>query len=144
MEISETVLVVIAGALCVQALISIALIAVLVRGWNRMYSLLDMRLATLAGRLDELSRPAGVLAEELRTAAVAVTRCSDTASGMLQGSERVVHVLMSAVGARRSMVVTGALSALSHALGRWRRKRQASDDRERPRPGRRALGRPVA
>lgn len=147
MQISETVLVVIAVALCVQALISIALIAVVLREWRRMYSLLDGRLATLSGRLDELIRPAGVLADELRTAAVAVTRCSDTASGMLQGSGRIAQAVIAAVGGRRSVVVTGALTALSHALGRWRGTRRSESGGARVQPSlrRRALpGKPIA
>lgn len=118
----EIALVVIAIAVSIQALTTLAVVVAAMVGWHRVRPDLDARYRVLTGQLDELIVQVREALRHANETSAALGRATERASHVMGDAGDVVRNIAHVVTAPRSLVVAGAVSAAGRLIGRWRRR----------------------
>jgi len=111
----QNALIVIAIALSAQTLLLLCTVIAISVAWKRAHLMMESQLTRCAERLDDM-------ATQTRVAVSALERSTTQVSSVMQDAGSVLRGVGSVVGAPRSLLMTGLVSAAS-AYSRWRRSR---------------------
>src|SRR5512145_1824205 len=111
----QNALIIIAIALSVQTLLLLCTVIAISVAWKRAHLMMESQLNRCAERLDDM-------AAQTRLAASALERSTTQVSTVIHDAGSVLRGVGSFMGAPRSIVMTGLMSAVS-AFSRWRRSR---------------------
>ncbi len=111
----QNALIVIAIALSAQTLLLLCTVIAISVAWKRAHLMMESQLNRCAERLDDM-------ATQTRVAVSALERSTTQVSTVMQDAGSVLRGVGSVMGAPRSLVMTGLVSAAS-AYSRWRRSR---------------------
>jgi hypothetical protein len=111
----QNALIVIAVALSVQTLLLLCTVIAISVAWKRAHLMMESQLNRCAERLDDM-------ATQTRVAVSALERSTSQVSSVMNDAGSVLRGVGSVMGAPRSLLMTGLVSAAS-AFSRWRRSR---------------------
>jgi hypothetical protein len=112
----QNALIVIAVALSVQTLLLLCTVIAISVAWKRAHLMMESQLNRCVERLDDM-------ATQTRVAVSALERSTTEVSTVIHDAGSVLRGVGSVMGAPRSLLMTGLVSAAS-AFSRWRRSRQ--------------------
>jgi hypothetical protein len=111
----QNALIVIAVALSAQTLLLLCTVIAISVAWKRAHLMMESQLNRCAERLDDM-------ATQTRVAVSALERSTAQVSSVMNDAGSVLRGVGSVMGAPRSLLMTGLVSAAS-AFSRWRRSR---------------------
>ena len=111
----QNALIVIAVALSVQTVLMLCTVIAISVAWKRAHLMMESQLNRCAERLDDM-------ATQTRLAVSALERSTTQVSTVIHDAGSVLRGVGSFMGAPRSLLMTGLVSAVS-AFSRWRRAR---------------------
>lgn len=111
----QNALIVIAIAVSLQTVLMLCTVIAISVAWKRAHLMMESQLNRCAERLDDM-------AAQTRLAASALERSTTQVSTVIHDAGSVLRGVGSFMGAPRSIVMTGLMSAVS-AFSRWRRSR---------------------
>lgn len=111
----QNALIVIAIALSAQTLLLLCTVIAISVAWKRAHLMMESQLNRCVERLDDM-------ATQTRVAVSALERSTTQVSSVMNDAGSVLRGVGSVMGAPRSLLMTGVVSAAS-AFSRWRRSR---------------------
>ena len=111
----QNALIIIAIALSVQTLLLLCTVIAISVAWKRAHLMMESQLNRCAERLDDM-------ATQTRMAVSALERSTAQVNTVIHDAGSVLRGVGSVMGAPRSLLMTGLVSAAS-AFSRWRRSR---------------------
>jgi len=111
----QNALIVIAIALSAQTLLLLCTVIAISVAWKRAHLMMESQLNRCVERLDDM-------ASQTRVAVSALERSTTQVSSVMNDAGSVLRGVGSVMGAPRSLLMTGVVSAAS-AFSRWRRSR---------------------
>jgi hypothetical protein len=116
----QNALIVIAVALSVQTVLLLCTVIAISVAWKRAHLMMESQLNRCAERLDDM-------ATQTRVAVSALERSTTQVSAVMHDAGSVLRGVGSVMGAPKSLLMTGLVSAAS-AYSRWRRSRHEQQE----------------
>jgi hypothetical protein len=116
----QNALIVIAVALSIQTVLLLCTVIAISVAWKRAHVMMELQLNRCAERLDDM-------AAQTRVAVSALERSTMQVSTVMNDAGTVLRGVGSVMGAPKSLLMTGLVSAAS-AYSRWRRSRHQQQE----------------